>query len=60
MTHSDLIEAKGPKTIAEKLRVPQGHVRVWKSRGIPKARYAEIIDAFGDVTLEMLRRGAPS
>lgn len=59
MTHADLIEAKGVAKIAAITGQPEVHVRVWKGRGIPRSRYADIIDAFPDVTLDQLKAGAP-
>ncbi|MFZ2252664.1 MAG: hypothetical protein WAW13_00650 [Minisyncoccia bacterium] len=59
MSHAEIIASKGTASIAEKLGVPRAHVRVWKNRRIPKGAYAEIIDAFPDVTLEMLKSGEP-
>lgn len=59
MTHAELIAAKGTATVAAKVGRPAAHVRVWKCRGIPRAAYADIIDAFPDVTLEMLKAGKP-
>lgn len=61
MNHADIIEAKGADAVAEKLNVPTGHVRVWKSRKvIPRSRYAFLIDAFPDITLDMLKAGEPA
>lgn len=57
MTHAELIDAKGAATIAEKLGVKAGDVRVWKHRGIPRSRFGEMIDAFPDVSLETLKGG---
>ena len=59
MTHADLIEAKGAAEIAAAMGVDLGHVRVWKNRGIPRSRYAFLLDAFPDLTLAMLRDGEP-
>lgn len=59
MTHAEIIEAKGTQTVAEKVGVPPGHVRVWKSRRIPRAAYGEIMAAFPDITLDMLKAGEP-
>lgn len=60
MMHSEIVGAKGAKVIAEKLEIPVGRVRVWKFRNvIPRSAWAEIIDAFPDVTLEMLKAGKP-
>lgn len=60
MMHSEIVGAKGAKVIAEKLEIPAGRVRVWKFRNvIPRSAWAEIIDAFPDVTLEMLKAGEP-
>lgn len=60
MSHADLIDAKGTKAIAEATGQPPAHVRVWKHRRIPRAVYADLITAFPDVTLDMLRAGEPS
>lgn len=60
MTHSEMIEAKGTATVAEKVGRPASHVRVWKNRGIPRSIWAEMIDAFPDVTLDMLKAGQPA
>jgi hypothetical protein len=57
MTHAEIITEKGTAEIAEKCGVSPAHVRVWKNRGIPRAAYAEIMDAFPDVTLAMLKAG---
>lgn len=57
MTHADIIAAKGTAEIAEKIGVPPAHVRVWKNRGIPRSAYAEIMNAFPDVTLAALKAG---
>jgi hypothetical protein len=58
MDHANIIDTKGPLTISEALDVPLGHVRVWRSRKtIPRSRYAEIITAFPDVSLDMLKAG---
>lgn len=59
MNHADIIETKGTKAIAEACRVNLGHVRVWKHRRIPRSAYADIITAFPDVSLDMLRSGEP-
>lgn len=60
MMHSEIVGAKGAKVIADKLGVPAGRVRVWKSRKvIPRSAWAELIDAFPDVTLDMLKAGKP-
>ena len=57
MTHANIVEAKGTAAIAEALDVSRAHVRVWKHRRIPRAVYADIIAAFPDITLEMLKAG---
>ena len=55
-THSDLIAAKGSAEIAAKLGVPAINVRMWKSRNtIPRAAWAELIDAYPDITREVLK-----
>jgi len=55
-THSDLIAAKGSAEIAAELGVPAINVRMWKSRNtIPRAAWAELIDAYPDITLEVLK-----
>jgi hypothetical protein len=59
MTHSDIIDAKGTAAIADRLGVSRAHVRVWKSRRIPRAAYAEIMTAFPDITLDALKAGEP-
>lgn len=61
MTHSEIVGSLGAKTIAERIAVPAGRVRVWKTRNvIPRSAWAELIDAFPDVTLDMLKSGAPA
>lgn len=58
MMHSEIVKAKGAKVIADKLGVPPGRVRVWKARKvIPRSAWAELIDAFPDITLDMLKAG---
>lgn len=57
MDHASLVEQKGAAVIAAKVDVPVTHVRVWKNRGIPRSRYADIITAFPDITLDMLKAG---
>lgn len=58
MMHSEIVGAKGAKVIADKLGVPAGRVRVWKARNvIPRSAWAEMIDAFPDVTLDQLKAG---
>lgn len=58
MTHSEIVEALGAKTIAERIDVPPGRVRVWKFRNvIPRSAWAELIDAFPAITLEKLKAG---
>lgn len=57
MKHSELIAAKGTAEIAAKVGRPASHVRVWKNRGIPKSVYADLIDAFPDITLDALKSG---
>lgn len=59
MTHAELIAAKGTAEVATKVGRPVPHIRVWKSRGIPRSAYADFLDAFPDVTLEQLKAGAP-
>lgn len=60
MTHAEIIAAKGTQQIATKVGVSAGHVRVWKSRRIPRSAYGEIINAFPDITLDMLKAGEPA
>lgn len=61
MSHPDIIHAKGAKVIADAIGVPAGRVRVWKARGvIPRSAWAEMIDAFPDITLDLLKAGAPA
>jgi hypothetical protein len=56
MTHADIIAAKGAADIAAKLQIPAINVRMWKSRNtIPRSAWAELIDAYADVTLDMLK-----
>jgi hypothetical protein len=58
MMHSQIISAKGAKVIADRLAIPAGRVRVWKTRNvIPRSAWAELIDAYPDVTLEALKAG---
>lgn len=58
MMHSEIVGAKGAKAIADTIGVPASRVRVWKSRGvIPRSAWAELIDAFPDITLEKLKAG---
>jgi len=59
MSHASIIEQKGTEAIAEACGVPRDHVRVWKNRRIPRAQYAFLIDAFPDVTLDLLVKGEP-
>ena len=59
MMHSEIVGSKGAKVIADKLGVPAGRVRVWKSRNVvPRSAWAELIDAFPDITLDQLKAGA--
>lgn len=52
-----LIEDKGVSAIAEATRREPGAVRVWKHRNrIPRDAWPELMDAFPDVTLDVLRR----
>lgn len=60
MTHAEIIAAKGNLEIAVKLGVPPGHVRVWKNRRIPRSAYGEIMAAFPDISLDMLKAGEPA
>lgn len=60
MDHADIIGSKGTDAIAAALQVTRAHVRVWKHRRIPRAVYAELIDAFPDITLSMLKAGEPA
>ena len=58
MTHSEIVSTLGAKTIAERIAVPAGRVRVWKFRNvIPRSAWAELIDAFPGITLEKLKAG---
>ena len=58
MMHAKIVEAKGAKVIADRIGVPPGRVRVWKSRNvIPRSAWAELIDAFPDITLDTLKAG---
>lgn len=58
MDHAQIIDTKGAPTISDALNVSLGHVRVWRSRNtIPRSRYADIITAFPDVSLDMLKAG---
>lgn len=59
MTHAEIIEAKGTAAVAAKVGRPPAHVRVWKCRGIPRAAYADLLEAFPDLTLDMLKAGRP-
>ena len=59
MTHAEIIASKGTPEMAAKLGVPAGHIRVWKNRRIPRSAYGEIMSAFPDVTLDMLKAGEP-
>lgn len=59
MTHAEIIASKGNLEMAAKLGVPPGHVRVWKHRRIPRSAYGEIMSAFPDITLDMLKAGEP-
>lgn len=61
MMHSEIVAAHGAKVIAEKLGVPAGRVRVWKHRNVvPRSAWAELIDAFPDITLDQLKAGEAS
>ncbi len=56
ITHADLIAAKGAAEIAARLGVPPINVRMWKSRNtIPRSAWAELIDAYPEITLEVLK-----
>lgn len=58
MTHSEIIATKGASEIAARLGVPPINVRMWKSRNtIPRSAWAELIDAYPDVTLGLLKAG---
>ena len=59
MNHADLIEAKGGAAeMARLMGVKPGIVRMWKYRGrIARTAWLDVMDAFPDVTLEMLRLG---
>lgn len=59
MVHNvpDLINAKGAQAIANALGMNVVAVRLWKHREtIPRARWAELMEAFPDITLDDLRR----
>lgn len=58
MTHADIIAAKGAAEIAARIGVPSINVRMWKKRNtIPRSAWAELIDAYPDVTLDSLKAG---
>lgn len=59
MKHGTIIEELGSKAVAETLGVSPSLVRYWKCRQIPKARWADFMEAFPSVTLEQLRAGKP-
>ena len=59
MRHADIIAELGTAEVADRLGVPAARVRVWKSRRIPRSSYAELITAFPQVTLGMLKAGEP-
>lgn len=59
VTHAELIAEKGTAAIAAATGAPRAHVRVWKHRRIPRSVYAELIEAFPDVTLDVLKAGEP-
>ncbi len=56
MTHAEIIAAKGAADIAARLGVPPINVRMWKSRNtIPRSAWAELIDSYPDITLDLLK-----
>lgn len=59
MNHADLIEAKGGAAkVAEATGFTPVTVRMWKyRRSIPRAAYAEMLQAFPDITLDLLKAG---
>jgi hypothetical protein len=59
MTHRQIIEVKGTATIAAACNVPPAFVRVWKRRGIPRTAYGFLVEAFPDVTMDLLLAGEP-
>lgn len=55
-THLDIITARGSAEIAAKLGIPAINVRMWKSRKtIPRSAWAELIDAYPEITLDVLK-----
>jgi hypothetical protein len=59
MKHADIIATKGAAQIAGRLGVPSINVRMWKRRNtIPRSAWAELIDIYPDITLDLLKRGA--
>lgn len=55
-THSDIVAGKGASEIAAKLGVPAINVRMWKKRNvIPRSAWAELIEAYPDITLDLLK-----
>jgi len=57
---ADLIDTKGAMNIAAALNMNPVAVRLWKHRDcIPKARWVDLIEAFPDVTPDLLRRISP-
>ena len=57
MDVASIIDTKGgPTAVANAINVSPGAVRTWKCRNrIPRAAWAEVIDAFPDVTLDVLK-----
>ena len=48
---------KGTQAVAKACGITPAHVRVWKHRRIPRSAYADLITAFPDVSLDMLKAG---
>jgi len=52
----EIIEQKGVSLIAERLGERPETVRIWKHRKrFPRAKWFDLVEAFPDVTLDMLR-----
>lgn len=59
MTHAEIITRIGAAEISGRLGVPSINVRMWKKRNtIPRSAWAELIDIYPDITLDLLKRGA--